>query len=141
MIWTLTRLASYQLIDLYVGVLFATFFNTDSIEANLLEGFYWFFGYCMVSLLCSEVVAGAFAHVEGCDAWAVPKEAQPEPADDDMSLLCGSWWMPSGRASLLPGYSSPKAATCGSGSRPLKQSRGLPAAAPRPPSEVLETKS
>jgi len=135
-IWTLTRLSSYQLIDLYVGVLFVIFFNTDSIEASLLEGFYWFFGYCMVSLVCSEVVAGAFAQVEGSASWAAPREAQLEPIDD-MSLFCGSCPTPN-RASLLPG-SSPKAAPGGTSVRQPKQHR-VPAA-PCPRVEVLEAKS
>mmetsp|Transcript_110761 Transcript_110761/g.352866 ORF Transcript_110761/g.352866 Transcript_110761/m.352866 type:complete len:863 (+) Transcript_110761:120-2708(+) len=59
-IWALSALASYQLIDLYVGVLVVAFFNSDSSEAEVLPGFYWFFAYCMLSLLCSELLAGLF---------------------------------------------------------------------------------
>merc|ERR1719201_845183 len=34
MIWSLTYLASYQFVDLYVGVLFVAFFNSDSSDSH-----------------------------------------------------------------------------------------------------------
>jgi len=63
MIWVLTYLASYQLTDLYVGVLFVSYFNSDSADAKFLVGFYWFFRYCIVSMVMSIVLEGAFENV------------------------------------------------------------------------------
>lgn len=102
-IWVLTRLASYQLLDLYVGIIFVIFFNSDSMQAELLEGFYWFAGYCIISLVCSELLAGAFPKValgpgEGCDVYD-PELVEPT---DDLHLLCGAT-TPT-RASDLPGF-------------------------------------
>lgn len=64
LICALTYFASYQLIDLYVGILFGAFFNSDSADCRFLEGFYWFFSYCIVSLFASELLAGAFPQFE-----------------------------------------------------------------------------
>jgi len=62
LIWVLTYMASYQLTDLYVGVLFVSYFNSDSADARFLVGFYWFFRYCIVSMAMSVVLDGTFEH-------------------------------------------------------------------------------
>lgn len=64
LIWALYYVASYQLTDLYVGVLFVTFFNSDSANAKFLDGFYWFFRYCMISMVMSLVLDKAFPREE-----------------------------------------------------------------------------
>jgi hypothetical protein len=60
MINTLFYVASYQMTDLYVGVLFISFFNGDSSNATFLRGFTWFFRYCMTSMGVSVILHGAF---------------------------------------------------------------------------------
>merc|ERR1712216_732423 len=54
----LSYVASYQMLDIYVAMLFATYFNSDSSDAVVLPGFYWFFSYCIVSLLVSGLLEG-----------------------------------------------------------------------------------
>lgn len=61
----LTGMASYQFVDLYVGVLFVAFFNSDSSNAHFRVGFYFFFSYCVVSSLVSGVLEGVFAVEQG----------------------------------------------------------------------------
>eukprot|EP00928_Gymnodinium_smaydae_P006039 TRINITY_DN1209_c0_g2_i3.p1 TRINITY_DN1209_c0_g2~~TRINITY_DN1209_c0_g2_i3.p1 ORF type:complete len:867 (+),score=207.38 TRINITY_DN1209_c0_g2_i3:45-2603(+) len=63
----LSRLASYQLLDLYVGVLFVVHFNSDSADARFLTGFYWYYAYCMTSMCMSVVLDGAFATEEALE--------------------------------------------------------------------------
>lgn len=48
--------ASYQLLDIFVGVLFVSFFTSDSAEAQFGPGFYWFFSYCVVSCGFAQVM-------------------------------------------------------------------------------------
>jgi len=61
MIWTLTYLASYQFVDLYVGVLLAAFFNSDSSDSNVCIGFYFFFAYCLASCGLSSFLESTFS--------------------------------------------------------------------------------
>lgn len=49
-------LASYQFVDLYVGIMFVRFFNGDASDARFEVGFYWFFSYCIVSLSTSVLL-------------------------------------------------------------------------------------
>jgi len=54
----LSYLASYQFVDLYVGILFVCYFNSDASTAKFHIGFYWFFSYCVISLAVSVVLEG-----------------------------------------------------------------------------------
>eukprot|EP00929_Paragymnodinium_shiwhaense_P013965 TRINITY_DN12181_c0_g1_i1.p1 TRINITY_DN12181_c0_g1~~TRINITY_DN12181_c0_g1_i1.p1 ORF type:complete len:245 (+),score=39.59 TRINITY_DN12181_c0_g1_i1:109-843(+) len=56
----LSYIASYQCLDMYVGVLFVVHFNSDSSISEFESGFYWFFTYCMVSMFMSSTLDGAF---------------------------------------------------------------------------------
>lgn len=76
MIWSLSYLASYQLTDVYVGILFITYFNSDSADANFLSGFYWFFNYCIVSMIMSVILEGAFPQM------AQDGRTDPDDVDD-----------------------------------------------------------
>jgi len=77
LILCLSYIASYQLLDLYVGVLFVVHFNSDSSDAKFLSGFYWFHAYCMLSLLMSVTLDGAFAAVLGTSASAFALATPP----------------------------------------------------------------
>eukprot|EP00929_Paragymnodinium_shiwhaense_P067930 TRINITY_DN34141_c0_g1_i1.p1 TRINITY_DN34141_c0_g1~~TRINITY_DN34141_c0_g1_i1.p1 ORF type:complete len:849 (+),score=159.84 TRINITY_DN34141_c0_g1_i1:104-2650(+) len=63
LIWSLSHIASYQLIDLYVGVLVVVHFNSDSTHAHFNAGFYWFYFYCMTSLVMSVTLDSVFHRV------------------------------------------------------------------------------
>jgi len=53
-------LASYQFVDLYIGIMFVCFFNADASDASFDVGFYWFFSYCFCSICTSVGIENLF---------------------------------------------------------------------------------
>merc|ERR1719271_439928 len=56
LILLLSYLASYQFVDLYVGMFFVAYFNSEASDCKVRIGFYWFFSYCVLSLALSVVL-------------------------------------------------------------------------------------
>jgi hypothetical protein len=61
MIWTLSYLASYQFVDLYAGIIFAAFFDSDSSNSRFCRGFYYFSVYCLASCSLSSFLENTFS--------------------------------------------------------------------------------
>eukprot|EP00928_Gymnodinium_smaydae_P041049 TRINITY_DN27798_c0_g2_i2.p1 TRINITY_DN27798_c0_g2~~TRINITY_DN27798_c0_g2_i2.p1 ORF type:complete len:846 (-),score=152.73 TRINITY_DN27798_c0_g2_i2:259-2796(-) len=78
---TLAAMASYQLTDLYVGVLFVAYFNSDSSDAAFLVGFYMFFSYCMISMIASVLLDNVFEPLN-----RVPLGSRSSEADELLPL-------------------------------------------------------
>lgn len=97
LIAVLTYFASYQFVDLYVGIMFVAFFNADASDANFQVGFYWFFSYLLISMGTSVMLENtfqSFEEQEPADPNAVmpmrPGESGPEtPPPSDGSLRSG----------------------------------------------------
>ena len=78
--------ASYQMLDIYVGILFISYFNCDSSSATFAPGFYWFFTYCFVSTLISQIVDQELRDV-------LPRnEATSDDADPGTGTERGVWF-------------------------------------------------
>jgi len=109
-IWLLSSLASYQLVDLYIAVLFVAFFNSDSAQAELLPGFHYFFCYCLLSLACSELLSGAFSqHLRGKSHALTrhrPSTSVPRECSEELGAPCSGDSTPS-RILLLQQGSAP----------------------------------
>lgn len=143
-IWALTTLASYQLIDVYVGIIFVAYFNSSSAQAELLNGFHCFFWYCMASLFCSEMLAGAFVGISVKTAHGAPGAQVVEGIEEEVgAMLCGVGVPTPTRAALLPwggagGHPPAPGAGCAASPGGLRQSPPLrmgperPRSAPRP---------
>jgi len=81
LIYILSCLSSYQLIDLYVGILFVVHFNSDSADSKFLAGFYWFYSYCMVSMVMMVILDAVFK--EDLVFWACSPKKEKEFDDFD----------------------------------------------------------
>jgi len=113
--------ASYQFLDIYLGLLFACFYNSDAVDAAFGEGFYWFFSYCLVSTMVAFVLEKDTSGQGLCSA-------EDEDDDDAISVSNASNWslkQAQSRGGVLFRQTSGSSSANGGGQSPQSRRAGM----------------